>query len=215
MSQRYVIDKERGTKWFTFYTKIRPWIYCFALLESISEMMRYAEIYFQYPLLVISLVVEITSVVLCIMIFAKSKGDYKDFAMFADRVLMFEACAMAFQGFVGQYYTEGSAVAFITAVLSGLLGYYVWYRKISEYFYERVKEVQGNCESNIEVVAPTDDVAIKERKVVTADKWICSSCGVGNSPNFGQCKKCGRFRGETVHSVVDTTDIQTESEGVS
>ena len=28
-----------------------------------------------------------------------------------------------------------------------------------------------------------------------AEKWLCGNCGAENSNNYGQCKKCGTYRG--------------------
>lgn len=29
---------------------------------------------------------------------------------------------------------------------------------------------------------------------LTGESWFCSACGTKNSVNYGQCKKCGKFR---------------------
>ena len=33
------------------------------------------------------------------------------------------------------------------------------------------------------------------KAIITEDGWICGNCQTKNSMNYGQCKKCGKFRG--------------------
>ena len=42
--------------------------------------------------------------------------------------------------------------------------------------------------SHTEAVTPV-------KAVITTDGWICGSCQTKNNLNYGQCKKCGSFKG--------------------
>lgn len=38
-------------------------------------------------------------------------------------------------------------------------------------------------------------VSVVKGRITEDGKWICGSCQTENSMNYGQCKKCGKFRG--------------------
>ena len=149
MSMRHLIDEEKGIKWFLFYTKVRPWVVVLAFLAiTIPDFIfnKYSNIehpmllVFQHPMFLVSLGLSIAQVVVSVKTFNKANGDYLEFTNFIPKVLVFEACAMTIQSFIEQYYAEGFCIAVITAVIAGLIGYFLWYKKMNEYFVARVKE---------------------------------------------------------------------------
>ena len=42
------MDRTRGTKWFTFYTKVRPWFACITTLTVITDFLQYVDVYMSY-----------------------------------------------------------------------------------------------------------------------------------------------------------------------
>ncbi len=42
------MNRQLGTKWFTFYTKVRPWLACLTAITVIADFMQYQEIYTSY-----------------------------------------------------------------------------------------------------------------------------------------------------------------------
>ena len=46
------------------------------------------------------------------------------------------------------------------------------------------------------VTAPSDSLPpISKASVIDDESWLCGNCQTINSKKYGQCKKCGRFRG--------------------
>jgi hypothetical protein len=55
-------------------------------------------------------------------------------------------------------------------------------------------KIKKRMESTISI--PTDESTYTTISSVTHDgKWICGNCQTENSMNYGQCKKCGKYRG--------------------
>ena len=141
MNTRHVIDEEKGIKWFVFYTKVRPWLLFLSLLGgTFANIVTHETFYFHHPLLFVSFGLSMAQVVVSIMTFEKSRGDYLEFANFAPKVLAFEAVAITARGFIEQYCEKGFISALIVAAIIGVLAYFIWYGKMSDYFYDRVKE---------------------------------------------------------------------------
>ena len=152
MSTGHVIDKEKGTKWFTFYTKIRPWILVLYFLAVVlpnfificTQIEHPMLLVFQHPMLLISFGLSVAQTVVCAKTFDKSSGDYLEFVDFVRGVLVFEAWVGTFQGFYTQYYLKGFLPALIVAAIIGVLAYFIWYKMMSAYFHERVTEATIN-----------------------------------------------------------------------
>lgn len=137
------MNKELGTKWFTFYAKVRPWLGCFIVLLTINDFMQYKEIYMHYWWLMLDFLVRLVRVVFGILVYAKSKGDYEDFVDFVKGVLIFETISMSYDAFVqsySQHYYDqvGLVSALTTGFIILLLGYFLWYRLNMKYFKKRI-----------------------------------------------------------------------------
>ena len=151
MDEKYVIDRDKGTKWFTYYTKVRPWLVALCFLAAVVPDFIYFNhtyiehpmlLVFQHPMLLLSFILSAVQVVMCIRTFDKARGDYLEFVNYVKGVLVFEAYAATFQGFYTFYHLKGFVAALIAIVLFGLIGYYLWYKKMSEYFDARVSNAE-------------------------------------------------------------------------
>ena len=80
--ERAEMNYRMGTKWFTFYTKIRPWLVCLGTLGTIVDFFIYMKLYFAFWWLLLSLVLSVAVAVLAIMVFVKSDYNYGDFVRF-------------------------------------------------------------------------------------------------------------------------------------
>lgn len=87
----------------------------------------------------------IAQVVLSIMVFVKSSGDYGDFVRFVKGVLVFETINIAYQQGVQQYIKSFEiGTSLIIGVILLVLGYFLWYRLNIKYFEKRIlKETPG------------------------------------------------------------------------
>ena len=134
------MNRELGTKWFTFYTKVRPWLLCLIAVTSISDFVLYADVYIANWWLLLGFIGEIVGAVLGIMVFVKSKGDYTSFVNFVKGVLLFEVINWAYGNGVNQYieYNFNLNIAFIVGAISLLMGYFIWYRMNMKYFSKRI-----------------------------------------------------------------------------
>ena len=79
------MNTQLGTKWFTFFTKVRPWLGCIMMFSTITEFVEYTDIYLSNWWLMLYLAVAIALPVLNIMVFVKSRGDYVEFVSFVIR----------------------------------------------------------------------------------------------------------------------------------
>ena len=91
-------------------------------------------------MLLISLGLGIAQVFVCIKTFNKANGDYLEFVKYIKGVLIFEGYAMTIQSFIEMYYEEGFWMALITAVITGLISYFLWNKEMNTYFRKRVEE---------------------------------------------------------------------------
>lgn len=129
-----------GTKWFTFYTKVRPWIACLSAVAVFFDFTKYADVYFNYWWMMLYFVTIIVHATLSIVVFVKSKGDYEDFTRFVKGVLVFETINFPYQGVVQQYIkTFSLGYAVVVGLVTLILCYFVWYRLNIKYFEKRKK----------------------------------------------------------------------------
>ena len=140
MSERLIMNKELGTKWFTFYTRVRPWFAAIAALASIVNFAQYPSVFLNNIGLLIAFGATIAQTVLSIIVAVKADGDYEDFVYFVKEVLVFETINMAYQSASQQYYQNGYNIA-TAAIMGGILlifSYFVWYRPNVKYFRRRL-----------------------------------------------------------------------------
>lgn len=204
------MNRELGTKWFTFYTKVRPWICCISALTTILDFFKYPGIYIGNSWLLIYFLTVIAQVVLSIMVAIKSDDRYFDFVCFVKGVLVFDVIGAAYGQGVEQYINDGlvlepEAVGIFVTTL--LFNYFVWYRLNVKYFEKRlilltdniVPEVshfsQNAQNKQIEQIhtepieKDSDRVAVS--CVSPASICFCRKCGerLFNDSRF--CHRCG------------------------
>ena len=173
------MNMQYGTKWFTFFTKVRPWLSCVMVFSAITEFVEYTDIYLSNWWLMLYLAVAIAFPVLNIMVFIKSRGDYVEFVYFVKRVLIFEIIGSSYQNGVKQYLQSDYeiVVAIIGALLMLLISYFVWYRLNVKYFRKRI--IGNNA---------TQYVSPKEE---TNKIRFCRKCGYELINDSDFCSHCG------------------------
>lgn len=171
------MNRQLGTKWFTFYTKVRPWLACISAFSVIADFILYREAYTNYWWMAVYFLAALAQPVLCIMVWVKSHGDYEDFVRFVKGVLLFETINMAYGQAVQRYIQNefNIGVAIIVGVIILLLGYFIWYRLNMKYFKKRIKVIEN------------DFLFDGPNRVVE-----CMSCGYRDENLFTTCPKCGK-----------------------
>lgn len=184
------MNRQLGTKWFTFYTKVRPWFACITAIAVIVDFMQYQEVYTSYWWMIVYFIAALVQPVLCIIVFVKSQGDYEDFVRFVKGVLLFETINMAYGRAVNQYIQNDFNIgaALVVGIVIFLLGYFIWYLLNMKYFKKRIKVIANSY--------PSDDVngitELNEEPIADADRIrFCRKCGeeLANGSRF--CGKCG------------------------
>lgn len=136
------MNKQLGTKWFTFYTKVRPWLACLSTLTIVVDFIQYTEIYAKTWWLMLYFFAGITQAVLSIMVFVKSKGFYIDFVRFVKGVLLFETIYVVYGQGVKQYLQNGYDLltTLVISVILFLIAFFVWYKLNVKYFEKRIEK---------------------------------------------------------------------------
>lgn len=178
-----------GTKWFTFYTKVRPWFTCVATIALIGDLIQYPEIYWGNWWALLYFAAGVTQPILSIIVFVKSEGEYGEFVSFVKKVLLFETINIAYQQSVEQYirsqFEFGSAI--ITFIIVFPIGYFLWYHLNVRYFKKRVNVI-------------TNDYLEDDPNRITE----CKSCGYRDSGFFNACPKCGKYAKRYVYLDQET-----------
>ena len=184
------INKQLGTKWFTFYTKIRPWLACLMIFSTLSDFLQYPNVYLNRWWLLLYLLAAIAQPVLSIIVFAKSQGDYEDFVRFVKGVLIFETINIAYSQAVQQYVNNefDIGVSLVVGVIILLLGYFIWYRLNMKYFKKRISVIASDY-------LPDDPNRMTE----------CKSCGYRDKNFFNACPKCGQYAKQYVYLTQEPT----------
>lgn len=130
------MNKELGTKWFTFFTKVRPWIVCFFTLIALIEFAQYTGVYLSHVGLLISLLFTIIQAGLSIGTAIKAEEDYASFVRFVRGVLIFEVISMAYRFGVEKYYEEGADLIYFLVAIA--IFFLVWYLPNMKYFKKRL-----------------------------------------------------------------------------
>ena len=174
------MNRQLGTKWFTFFTKVRPILTCIMFITTIADFIQYTDLYSEYWWLFLSFLLSITDVILSIMIFAKSLGDYVKFVEFLKGFLIFEVISMAYQQSIQQYANSefNLGVAFLVFIIVVLLHYFVWYKLNMKYFKKRI--IQKRVE-NTEIQFETCEEQVK----------YCRKCGQKLIDDASFCGMCG------------------------
>ena len=182
-----------GTKWFTFYTKVRPWIACLMALATVGDFVQYSNTYLENWWLLVCFLANIAQPILCIIVFIKSSGDYIDFVRFVKGVLLFETINVAYQQAVKQYINssfEISSALVIFAIIL-VLDYFVWYRLNVKYFEKRIL-VSSNL--NTEITNNYQPDTYTHPHTQTSDNLnvcFCRKCGQKLACDSSFCSRCG------------------------
>ena len=133
------INRQMGTKWFTFYTKVRPWFAAFSALGLIGDFVMAPNAYLSHWWMILYFIAGIGQSVLAIMAMVKSYGNYADFVKFVKYVLYYEVASMAYcQGAMQYYQYENITSALIISAIFLLGGYFLWYVLNIKYFEKRI-----------------------------------------------------------------------------
>lgn len=159
---RVNMKTELGTKWFTFFTKVRPWLSILVACAAFSEFIKNIETYQQYWWQWFYLLLSVATVVLQVLVFAKSRGNYIKFVRFVEIEMIFEGVSMCCQWIVELYTThmdakealadvemgrnmieqqlaQDIALGIFRVVLFSVLYYFLWYRLNRKYFRKRLR----------------------------------------------------------------------------
>lgn len=179
------MDKSLGTKWFTFYTKVRPWFACLATFSVVFDFLQHIEVYTSYWWMMLYFIGSVTQAVLAIIVFVKSRGDYIDFVSFVSGVLLFETINMAYAICVSQYIDNGFKFDGVSCAVVLSIAYLVWYCLNLKYFKKRIL-------STIYTSSTYDNPFIIEPITTEHTKILyCRKCGEKLINDSKFCRKCG------------------------
>ena len=182
------MSRKFGTKWFTFYTKVRPWLACLATLSVVLDFLQYVDVYTGYWWMMLYLAGAVVQAVVGIMAFVKSCGDYIDFVRFVKGALLFETLNIAYGQGIQQYIRNGFdfGTAFIIALIILLITYFVWYRLNMKYFKKRIIPAYSVAGTYEEATYTTQNIEIDSAKIS-----FCRKCGNKLLDGAKFCNKCG------------------------
>lgn len=168
------MNQQYGTKWFTFYTKVRPWLTLVFWPRVLDGLIQYPMAYLRDFWLLLSLLLSIATTVLSFIVRSKSKGDYVEFVQFVKKILLVETIAIAYQQGLNYYLNGHFRIGDAFAVFAGcfLILYFLWYRLNVKYFEKRIMQAPAIVETFSELPA-------------------CPNCGTELLPGSNFCRKCG------------------------
>ena len=138
----FIIDPNRGKKWYYFYTKVRPW--ASAAMGLLSTLMLFlvwlVPELFPYPGLAFVLnLLNIAHAVLCIILFVKSFGDAYDLVEYINVMLICETVYLPLSLLLQTMISDETFLAsLIIALIFSAPVYFLWYRLNRKYFEERL-----------------------------------------------------------------------------
>lgn len=188
------MNKQLGTKWFTFYAKIRPWLICITTLTAIADFAQYVDVYTGHWWLLLSFVATLIHPILSIIVFVKSSKDYIEFVRFVKGVLLFEIINMSYQQAVQQYVNNDFKIeiAIIASLLMLVVGYFVWYRLNVKYFAKRAVVGPVISAEHVTNLGEKSYVNVQEEIGVNGNEIrFCRKCGEKLIDNSQFCRKCG------------------------
>ena len=183
------MNRSLGTKWFTFYTKVRPWFACIATLNVVVDFFNYVEVYTSFWWTMLYFAVSITQAILAIIVFTKSRGDYINFVCFVKKVLIFETISMTYSFGMQQYIKYGFniSIALISGIIMLVASYFIWYRLNIKYFNKRIISAYSEAGTYEEATYTTQNAVIENTKTS-----FCRKCGNKLLDGAKFCNKCGK-----------------------
>jgi len=179
------MNRELGTKWFTFYTKVRPWLSCIGFISVLVDFVQYTETYFTFWWLLLHFASNVAHVVVAIITFVKSREDYGKFVTFVNKVLIFETLFFSYQAGLNQFINNFELMpSLITGAVLLLLYYLLWYRLNIKYFKKRIL-------TEAPVTVSYDIYDNNSTLTASAQVKYCSNCGNELVPNTVFCNNCG------------------------
>ena len=149
------INASLGTKWFTFYTKIRPVFIC--IFAVIMSVMSFVDILLgTYPFLnVVDILLYVLQFVLAVMTVKKSRQDYVSFVPFVEKVLRVETLLWDIEAWVAYidavYISEGQSHIEASVALCTVLGCsFLWYWLNIRYFKKRLPQEDEKASPQIQ-----------------------------------------------------------------
>lgn len=205
MTYSLEMNRQLGTKWFTFYTKVRPWFACLTTLTVVVDFLQYMSTYFSNWWLLLYFLGSIAQAGLSIAVAVKSDDAYADFVKFVKSVLLFETINMAYGQGVQQYIQNGLDLgsAVVSFVIILVISYFVWYRLNVKYFEKRLMRAEDNSIVTVpNYTEPAKPVpvkpAVEETPVIAnatasepAKICFCRKCGEKLIEDSLFCRKCG------------------------
>lgn len=218
-------NKNLGCKWFVFYSRVRPFSAIFFTIPCFIDFFEYIDVYMSNLWLVLSFAGTVTGVVLCVMVFIKSFGDYREFVRFTKGVLLFETIDIPYQQCIIPYVHHDSdfAPSFIVFVIMLILFYFLWYRLNIKYFEKRISHLTSLYPPKPQNPEPYKSrfTECPECKYIAVFEKACPKCGfvlqtevqesdVPTIPRILYCRKCGSKLPENVHFCTECgTEIVT------
>lgn len=213
-NQASVISDKYGTKWFTFYTKIRPALLGLGFITVISDFLRYVDIYTDHWWMLLNFGISVVNLILSVAVAFKSDGDYRDFVRFVRGVLLFETIGLTYQLSVEQYIINNFDFnsAILGTVISLPVFYFLWYCLNIRYFIKRIRSKETGDEAeknpitltsggpNTETTPEKQYIGKFQKKdtvVITnvsksKKQRFCKHCGGAIDNESKKCSKCGK-----------------------
>ncbi len=185
------MNRNLGTKWFTFYTKVRPWVVCISTLSVVLDFFQYIDVYTSLWWMMLYFAGSVIQAVLAIILFIKSRGDYINFVSFVKGVLLFETINTAYAVSVSQYIDNGLEFNGIFSAVVLLILYFVWYHLNLKYFEKRILPMVYTA--NICEEEPCEKLFFTEpdNKTMCDKPMFCRKCGNKLLVESKFCNKCG------------------------
>ena len=186
------MNRQLGTKWFTFYTKVRPQFALVAVFSAISDFISYTDVYASNIWLILYLAGAIAQPILCLLVFAKSNGDYVEFVRFVKGVLLFEAINMSYaQGLLLYVTIQDFVYAYLWFAIMFVISFFLWYRLNVKYFKKRIVTIPNYTVNTM----PFYQAPYVNNQTGTTNETyqnrFCSMCGTKLKQGSKFCHNCG------------------------
>ena len=184
------MNKDMGTKWFTFYTKIRPWFAYLSALITIYDCSIRSNLYFNNLFFFLYfLICAIGQPILFALISIKSEETYGDFIRIIKPALIFEVCFTAYQLCISQSSITNGRISPIVLVIITIVLLF-WYKINLFYFKKRV--ITEDVESiDLEEAILEDTNEQEEIQDEECNINYCTKCGKELFCGDLYCSQCG------------------------